>query len=134
MSPEKIKMAGGGERLDDVIGREEDEELPEFEDGAFVVDGGDGLNEKKRLGGSGGRDGLDLDEFLPAGEVLRHTMRGLVGSSLVVPSKDFLCDEVRFLFLHVICVFILCGSIDRKLLNLKGCVNDLRKMGLFLIW
>ncbi|KAK3199874.1 hypothetical protein Dsin_023289, partial [Dipteronia sinensis] len=57
MNVGKIKMSIGGERLEEVIGRKEEEEMPVFEDGAFEVDGdGDG-----KLGF--GRRRLVSDEF-----------------------------------------------------------------------
>uniref|UniRef100_A0A7N0U271 Uncharacterized protein n=1 Tax=Kalanchoe fedtschenkoi TaxID=63787 RepID=A0A7N0U271_KALFE len=40
MWPEKISMSSGGEKLREVIGRGEEVELPDFEPGAFDVDGG----------------------------------------------------------------------------------------------
>ncbi|OMO83664.1 hypothetical protein CCACVL1_11296 [Corchorus capsularis] len=89
MDPEKIKMSKGGEKLEDVIGRSEEEELPEFEDGAFVVEGEGGARFKRRkLVGE-----KFLDQFLPVGDVLRHTMRELVGSTVVVGEDDFTCEE-----------------------------------------
>ncbi|XWS27780.1 hypothetical protein CRYUN_Cryun25bG0009900 [Craigia yunnanensis] len=89
MDPEKIKMSRGGEKLEDVIGRGEEEELPEFEDGAFEVEGERGarLKRKKLVGKE------FLDEFLPVGGVLRHTMRELVRSIVVVGDNDFTCQE-----------------------------------------
>lgn len=42
MVPERVRMSNGGEALEDVIGRGEEEELPEFRNGAFEVDGGVG--------------------------------------------------------------------------------------------
>ncbi|XVF70788.1 hypothetical protein PTKIN_Ptkin11bG0189900 [Pterospermum kingtungense] len=91
MDPEKIKMSRGGEKLEDVIGRGEEEELPEFEDGAFEVEDGEGggaWSKRKKLVGEG-----FLDEFLPVGGVLRHTMRELVRSIGVVGENDFTCQE-----------------------------------------
>ncbi|XVF33911.1 hypothetical protein REPUB_Repub18cG0012100 [Reevesia pubescens] len=86
MDPEKIKMSKGGEKLEDVIGRSEEEELPEFEDGAFELEseGGGKLKKKKLVG----------EEFLPVGNVLRNTMRELVRSVFVVAGEnDFTCQE-----------------------------------------
>lgn len=88
MSPEKIKMSNGGERLEEVIGRGEEEELPEFEIGAFDVDGGDRVGKGRKL-----VTGDLLDEFVPAGEVLRHTIRGLIQSMRVVGARDFECEQ-----------------------------------------
>ncbi|XP_022716806.1 beta-(1,2)-xylosyltransferase isoform X2 [Durio zibethinus] len=89
MDPEKIKMSRGGEKLEDVIGRKEEEELPEFEDGAFEVQGeGGAMLKKKKLVGE-----EFLDEFLPVGNVFRHTMRELIRSVVVVGENDFTCQE-----------------------------------------
>ncbi|XP_022753070.1 beta-(1,2)-xylosyltransferase-like isoform X3 [Durio zibethinus] len=91
MDPEKIKMSRGGEKLEDVIGRNEEEELPEFQDGAFEVEGEGGARLKKtKLVGE-----EYLDEFLPVGDVLRHTMRELVRSIVVVGENDFTCQETQ---------------------------------------
>ncbi|GMN51738.1 hypothetical protein TIFTF001_020869 [Ficus carica] len=63
MVPEKVRMSAGGERLEDVIGRSEEEELPEFEDGAFQINGGDEERESKKL-----VSGEVLNEIVPRGE------------------------------------------------------------------
>ncbi|KAE8725464.1 Beta-(1,2)-xylosyltransferase [Hibiscus syriacus] len=90
MDPEKIKMSRGGEKLEHVIGRTEEEELPEFEDGAFEVEveGGRSRLKRKKLVGDG-----FLDQFLPVGNILKHTMRELVRSIVVVVESDFTCQE-----------------------------------------
>lgn len=84
-------MSKGGERLEQVIGRGEEEELPRFQNGAFEVDGG--------LGFEGPPRRLVNDEFLdryvPRGGILRHTMRDLMGSVRVVAADEFECQEVR---------------------------------------
>ncbi|KAK8648631.1 hypothetical protein V6N13_129380 [Hibiscus sabdariffa] len=90
IDPEKIKMSRGGEKLEDVIGRTEEEELPEFEDGALEVEvqgGGSRLKGKKLVGDE------FLDQFLPVGNVLKHTMRELLKSIVVVGETDFTCHE-----------------------------------------
>lgn len=90
MVVERIGMAKGGESLGDVIGRSEDEELPLFDDGAFEIDGG--------LGFKGGKMVVDegfLDRYVPRGEIMRHTMRDLIGKMKVVGKKEFSCDKVR---------------------------------------
>ncbi|TXG67420.1 hypothetical protein EZV62_008695 [Acer yangbiense] len=89
MNVGKIKMSRGGERLEEVIGRTEEEEMPVFEDGAFEIDGdGDGDG---KLGF--GRRRLVSDEFLNSylseGEILSHTMRALIGSIRVVEPQVF---------------------------------------------
>ncbi|CAN6560555.1 unnamed protein product [Malus baccata var. baccata] len=90
MYPEKIKMSRGGEVLEEVIGRREEEELPEYEDGAFEIDGGDGVD-----GGGGQRlvTQEPLDRYVPKGQIDQHTMRELIGSIRIVPSAEFQCIE-----------------------------------------
>lgn len=92
MVPERVKMSIGGEILEDVIGRREEEELPEFQNGAFEVDGGDG--EAKRLVTQD-----FLNEYVPRGEIGKHTMRELIGSIRVVPTTEFQCHEVSWVLL-----------------------------------
>ncbi|KAJ4838828.1 hypothetical protein Tsubulata_013922, partial [Turnera subulata] len=90
MVPEKVVMSAGGERIEEVIGRGEEEELPQFQDGAFQVLGGSGssLRAGKKL-----VDEKFLDEYVPEGDVMRHTMRELIGSVQVVDRRDFQCDQ-----------------------------------------
>lgn len=83
---ERIQMSKGGETIQEVIGRNEDEELPEFENGAFEVLGVD--RKGKNL-----VDGDFLDNYVPEGQIMRHTMRGLIGSIRVVDDKEFQCDQ-----------------------------------------
>lgn len=93
MHPEKIKMSDGGERLESVIGRGEDEELPEFEFGAFDVE----VGEKSRNGEKLVNRQL-LNQFMSPGEISRHTMRNLIDSIRLVAGSEFHCSEVIFLF------------------------------------
>ena len=37
-----------------------------------------------------------LDRYVPRGEIMRHTMRDLIGKMRVVGRKEFTCDKVRF--------------------------------------
>ncbi|KAI8552951.1 hypothetical protein RHMOL_Rhmol06G0307800 [Rhododendron molle] len=99
MHPERIRMSRGGERLDEVMGRGEDEELPEFDVGAFeieVVDD-DNDNDSNGLSGGGGDrklvDSEFLDQYLQRGGISKHTMRSLVDSIRLVGAKDFQCSE-----------------------------------------
>lgn len=87
-------MSRGGEPLEDVIGRKEEAELPEFQGGAFELDGGDYFRGEERVLASQ----EFLDRFVPAGEVQRHTMRALFGSIRVLGGKDFECREVTIFF------------------------------------
>ncbi|TYH21072.1 hypothetical protein ES288_A04G013700v1 [Gossypium darwinii] len=84
MDPGKIKMSGGGEKLEDVIGRSEGKELPEFEDGAFVVESR--LKRRKLVGYK------FLHKILPE-NVTRHPIRESVRSIVIVGQNDFDCQE-----------------------------------------
>lgn len=87
MDSNKIRMSEGGERLEDVTGRKEEEEMPEFEMGAFDIQGV-GNEQVKKLASR-----EFLDEFVPKGEISRHTMRSLVDSIRVVGAKEFECEQ-----------------------------------------
>ncbi|GLT57550.1 hypothetical protein SLA2020_305160 [Shorea laevis] len=87
MDPEKIRMSKGGERLEEVMGRGEEEELPEFEEGAFQVEGGSGKKQGRLVSEE------FLDQYVPVGGILRHTMRGLMKSIQVADENDFNCEE-----------------------------------------
>lgn len=98
MVPDRIAMSKGGEKLEEVMGRNEEVELPEFREGAFEV-AEDKRN--RRIGGGGGgvsrrlvSDEM-LNEYIQEGGIGRHTMRGLVGSIRAVATDDFVCGEVR---------------------------------------
>lgn len=102
MNLEKIRMASGGERLEEVIGRGEDEELPEFDFGAFEIEVSDDdiansyNNNDSRSSGGGDRKLVDLEflnRYLQQGVISKHTMRGLVDSIRLVGAKDFQCSE-----------------------------------------
>ncbi|KAK6947018.1 Glycosyltransferase 61 [Dillenia turbinata] len=86
MDPEKIRMSKGGEVLETVIGRSEEEELPVYEFGAFEAE----------VDGDGGRRLVDrefLDRYVPEGGVTNHPMHGLVGSIRLVDSSEFECSQ-----------------------------------------
>ncbi|KMT12887.1 hypothetical protein BVRB_4g089770 [Beta vulgaris subsp. vulgaris] len=84
MDPDKIRMSGGGERIDEVVGRSDEEEIPVFESGAFRLR----RNEGKKWG-------KVLDEFdVNHGSNVRHTMRELFQSMEVVDDQlDFQCSQ-----------------------------------------
>lgn len=91
-------MSPGGEMLEAVMGRREEEELPEFETGAFEV-----VGERLGLGFKRIRDvnrRLVNDDFLnqyvPQGGIDKHAMKELIASIRVVDSKNFVCEEVLF--------------------------------------
>ncbi|CAH1451027.1 unnamed protein product [Lactuca virosa] len=89
MHPDKIKMSAGGEVLESVIGRGEEEELPEFEFGAFDLEvTGNSKNHGKKLATEG-----FLNEYLQKGEISRHTMRDLIDSIQLVGANEFECSE-----------------------------------------
>lgn len=90
MSPDKIKMSKGGEKLETVIGRGEDEEMPVFEAGAFDIDVTDRSKFGKKL-----VDGEFLNRYVPHGAIERHTMRQLIDSVLLIGADEFQCTEVR---------------------------------------
>ena len=87
MDPDKILMARGGEKLDEVMRREEEEELPKFEEGSFVIDSGEGSGE--RIVGEEA-----LDDVVPRGAVHMHTMRDLIRSIRAVGSGQLQCSQV----------------------------------------
>ncbi|KAM7492755.1 hypothetical protein LguiA_035676 [Lonicera macranthoides] len=91
MHPEKIKMSIGGERLEDVIGRRESDELPVFHAGAFDVE----IDEKrgKRLRDRKLVNNDLLHLYMPVEEITKHTMRDLIRSIRLVPTSEFECSE-----------------------------------------
>ncbi|KAK6154462.1 hypothetical protein DH2020_008710 [Rehmannia glutinosa] len=88
MIPERIAMAKGGEKLESVIGRGEDEELPIFGDGAFEIEVGDRSRAGKKMVDEG-----FLDKYVQEGAIDRHTMRGLIDSIRLVDANEFICSE-----------------------------------------
>ncbi|GFP83647.1 beta-(1 2)-xylosyltransferase [Phtheirospermum japonicum] len=88
MSPERISMSRGGENLESVIGRGEDEELPRFEDGAFEIE----VNDRSRAGKKMVDEGF-LDKYLKEGAIDRHTMRELIDSIRLVDASEFNCSK-----------------------------------------
>lgn len=84
MNVGKIKMAKGGERLEDVIGRTEDEEMPVFEGGAFEVEEGNGRKVGERL----------VDKEFVDNYIGRNKMGELIGSARIVEKGQLQCDEV----------------------------------------
>ncbi|XP_022843527.1 beta-(1,2)-xylosyltransferase-like [Olea europaea var. sylvestris] len=88
MVPERILMSKGGEKLESVIGRGEDEELPNFEAGAFEIEVSDKTRNGKRLVHE-----EFLNNYVQEGAIDRHTMRGLVDSIRLADSTEFICSE-----------------------------------------
>ncbi|XP_057461633.1 beta-1,2-xylosyltransferase-like [Actinidia eriantha] len=88
MNPERIRMSIGGEKLEAVIGRGEDEELPVFDSGAFNIEAVDRSSIDRKL-----VDSEFLNQYLQNGAISRHTMRDLVDSIRLVSARDFQCSE-----------------------------------------
>ncbi|XP_058080951.1 beta-1,2-xylosyltransferase RCN11 [Magnolia sinica] len=92
MNLDRIRMSSGGEGLEEVIGRAEEEELPSFEQGAFEIEAPGGV-----IGDDG--HGLAvvskdfLERFVPQGAVHYHTMQSLLSSMRFVGSGDFECSQ-----------------------------------------
>lgn len=83
-------MSDGGESLEAVIGRGEEEELPKYESGAFEIDGG-GLGKE----GMRAVDEEFLEKYVQRGAVQSHTMRMLMESMRVVGHQKLDCSQVR---------------------------------------
>ncbi|XP_059666489.1 beta-1,2-xylosyltransferase-like [Cornus florida] len=88
MHPEKISMSIGGERLEAVIGRGEDAEMPVFESGAFDIEVGERSSHGRELAS---RD--FLDRYVQRATISKHAMRGLMDSILQVGADNFTCSE-----------------------------------------
>lgn len=92
MNHEKIKMSRGGEKLENVMGRRDEEELAVFENGAFQIEGDAKLGFKAIRGARDGKKLMSdelLDKYIPQGDIFKHTMRDLIGSIRVVGAKEF---------------------------------------------
>ncbi|GFY84370.1 hypothetical protein Acr_03g0011440 [Actinidia rufa] len=90
MNPERIRMSIGGEKLEAVIGRGEDEELPVFDSGAFDMEAVDKSSTDRKL-----VDSEFLNQYLQNGAISKHTMRDLVDSIRLVSAKEFQCSEKK---------------------------------------
>ncbi|XP_037458522.1 beta-1,2-xylosyltransferase RCN11-like [Triticum dicoccoides] len=87
LDPALIAMSRGGEPIDQVMGRKEEEELPRYESGALVVEGA-----------AAGRRGPlvepgFLDAHVPTNGIGTHTMRALLDSARVVPPGELHCSQ-----------------------------------------
>ncbi|KMT12886.1 hypothetical protein BVRB_4g089760 [Beta vulgaris subsp. vulgaris] len=88
MDPRKIRMSDGGEKIDEVVGRTDDEELPVFESGSFRLRRNEGKKRGKVF------DEKVLDEYVSEGLIVRHSMRELFMSMEVVEDElDFQCSQ-----------------------------------------
>uniref|UniRef100_A0A0D9X9H9 Glycosyltransferase 61 catalytic domain-containing protein n=1 Tax=Leersia perrieri TaxID=77586 RepID=A0A0D9X9H9_9ORYZ len=86
IDPGLIAMSRGGESLEQVMGRSEEEELPRYENGALQVEAA-----AKRTGPLV-EPGF-LDAYVPAGGIGMHTMRSLLDSARVVPPGELHCSQ-----------------------------------------
>lgn len=93
MDPQRIRMSAGGERLEEVMRREEEVELPKFEPGSFQIESGRGGG-----GEAGGRIVTEevLNRVVPRGVISSHTMRDLISSIQIVGPGDLQCSQVSF--------------------------------------
>lgn len=87
-------MTDGGEALETVMGRGDEEELPRYEPGAFEIEAGE-----EGIGRADRRvvDEEFLDRYVPQGGIQLHTMRALMGSMRLVDPRELECTQVIFL-------------------------------------
>jgi hypothetical protein len=83
-------MSRGGEPLEQVMGRAEEEELPKYESGALQVEGPAAGSAAPLV------DAGFLNTYVPTGGVGTHTMRALIESARVVPPGQLHCSQVLF--------------------------------------
>uniref|UniRef100_A0A0E0EN56 Glycosyltransferase 61 catalytic domain-containing protein n=1 Tax=Oryza meridionalis TaxID=40149 RepID=A0A0E0EN56_9ORYZ len=89
LDPGLIAMSRGGEPLDQVMGRAEEEELPKYEPGALQVEAAAAA--AKRTGPL--VEAGFLDAYVPTGGIGMHTMRSLLDSGRVVPPGELHCSQ-----------------------------------------
>lgn len=87
MYPKRIKMSKGGEPLESVIGRNEEEELPYFTPGAFEVMVPE-TEERRALFNK-----TMLDRLIPVEQIAQHTMHHLFEQVRTVPVDEVVCAE-----------------------------------------
>ncbi|XP_010913170.1 beta-1,2-xylosyltransferase RCN11 [Elaeis guineensis] len=88
MDPGRISMTDGGEALETVMGREEEDELPKYEPGAFEIEAGEEV-----IGRADRRVVDELDRYLPRKGVHIHTMRALMRSMRLVDPGKLECTQ-----------------------------------------
>ncbi|KAL6646118.1 hypothetical protein ACP70R_017726 [Stipagrostis hirtigluma subsp. patula] len=86
LDPALIAMSRGGEPLEKVMGRSEEEELPKYEPGALQVEGSAAARAPLVDAGF-------LNEYVPTGGIGMHTMRALLESARVVPHGELHCSQ-----------------------------------------
>ena len=92
MYPKKIKMSKGGEPLDSVMGRNEEEELPYFTSGAFQIMVPE-RDERRALFNK-----TMLDKLIPEQSIAEHTMHHLFEQTRTIPLDEVTCAQVLFSF------------------------------------
>lgn len=88
MYPKKIKMSKGGEPLDSVMGRNEEEELPYFTPGAFEVMVPE-TEERRALFNQ-----TMLNRLIPVEPITQHTMHHLFEQIRTIPVDEVVCAQV----------------------------------------
>jgi len=89
MYPKKIKMSKGGEALDAVMGRNEEEELPYFTPGAFEVMVPE-TEERRPLFNK-----TMLERLIPVDAITQHTMHHLFEQIRTIPVDEVVCAQVH---------------------------------------
>ncbi|KAJ7540440.1 hypothetical protein O6H91_10G014900 [Diphasiastrum complanatum] len=87
MNPQNITMTKGGESLESVVHRSEEDELPTYSEGAFQI-----ISEHKTSGKL--VDQEMLDNFMPGGQVRPHRIRMLLESMQVIQKSEAVCSEI----------------------------------------
>ncbi|KAL6858915.1 hypothetical protein ACP4OV_017917 [Aristida adscensionis] len=87
LDPALVAMSRGGEPLDEVMGRAEEEELPSFDPGALQVEGSAAARMAPLV-----EPGF-LNQYVPVGGIGMHTMRSLLRSARVVPPSELHCSQ-----------------------------------------
>ncbi|CAD6264627.1 unnamed protein product [Miscanthus lutarioriparius] len=87
LDPALIAMSRGGEPLEQVMGRAEEEELPKYEPGALQVEGPAAGRTAPLV------DAGFLNDYVPTGGIGMHTMRALLESARVVPPGELHCSQ-----------------------------------------
>ncbi|XP_043692506.1 beta-1,2-xylosyltransferase-like [Telopea speciosissima] len=93
MNPDRIRMSVGGENLESVVGRAENDELPFFDSGAFEVEFAQGLSQGGNVNGGKLVNEEFLHQFVPQGPIEVHTMRSLLDSIRLVDPDEFKCSQ-----------------------------------------
>ncbi|KAG0524610.1 hypothetical protein BDA96_07G226300 [Sorghum bicolor] len=87
LDPALIAMSRGGEPLEQVMGRAEEEELPKYEPGALQVEGPAAGRTAPLV------DAGFLNDYVPTGGIGMHTMKALLESARVVPPGELHCSQ-----------------------------------------